>query len=322
MQLKIYFASAEINYRCIHDTPTENWLVSFFYLRRMGSKLRSFLEDAKHGLKRLGINKERSLFLDSGAFSFQNAYGCIPGRSNTDTTELNSYALLKYTLDYLDFIKEYGHYFDIIVEVDVDYIIGVKKTKYLFDRLRSEGHDVRPVWHVPRGEDQWKEECKQYDYHGIEGQTRHKDDPISFYNQMLKFSHEQTSYSKVHGFAMTSVDILYRVPFDSVDSASWMLQAANGTVKTPFGTIAISSRQQTDAETGDILNYATMNTLNKKQFENYAKERGFTINDLKSEWKARAALNTYYYMWMEKQINEYWSKQNAKKVFQEALFAV
>lgn len=322
MPLKIYFASAEINYRCIHDTPTENWLVSFFYLRRMGSKLRPFLEDAKHGLKRLGIDKERSLFLDSGAFSFQNAYGCIPGRSNTDTTELNSYALLKYTLDYLEFIKEYGHYFDIIVEVDVDYIVGVKKTKYLFERLRSEGHDVRPVWHIPRGEDRWKEECQMFDYHGIEGQTRHKDDPVSFYNQMLRFSHNQPIYSKVHGFAMTSLDILYKVPFDSVDSASWMLQAANGTVKTPFGTISISSRQQTDAETGDLLNYANMNELSKKTFENYAKERGFTIEDLKSEWKARAALNTYYYMWMEKEINEHWAQQKGKRVFQKALFTV
>ena len=323
MPLKIYFASAEINYRCIKDTPTENWLVSFFYLRRMPKdRLRHFLDDAKHGLKRLGIDKERSLFLDSGAFSFQNAFGCIPGRTNQDTTELNSYALLKYTLDYLDFIKEWGHYFDIIVEVDVDYILGVKKTRYLFERLRSEGHDVRPVWHIPRGEARWIEECREFDYHGIEGQTRHKDDPISFYNQMLKISHEQKTYSKVHGFAMTSLDLLYKVPFDSVDSASWMLQAANGTVKTPFGTIAISSRQLIEAEIGDSLNYATMNEMNKKQFEHYANDRGFTIDELKSEWKARAALNTYYYVWMEKEINRHWEKQNAKKVFQKALFSV
>lgn len=322
MPLKIYFASAEINYRCIHNTPTKNWLVSFYYLRRLGSKLRPFLDDAKHGLKRLGIDEERSLFLDSGAFSFQNAAGCIDGRSNTDKSELNSYALLKYTLDYLEFIQEYGHYFDIIVEVDVDYIIGVKKTKYLLERLRSAGVDVRPVWHVPRGTERWEEECKQFDYHGIEGQTRHKDDPISFYNQMLKIAHEQPTYSKVHGFAMTGLDILYRVPFDSVDSASWMLQAATGTVKTPFGTIAISSRQVDEAVTGDALNYANLTELNKKQFEHYANERGFTIDELKSEWKARAALNTYYYTWMEKTLNEHWDKMNAKKVYQKSLFKV
>lgn len=320
MPLKLYLASTEINYRCCKNTPTKNWLVSFFYLRRMGSRLIPFLEDAKHGLKRLGINEERSLFLDSGAFSFQNAYGCIPGRSNADTTELNSYALLKYCLEYLEFIKEYGHYFDIIVEVDVDYILGVRKTRYLFDRLRSEGVDVRPVWHIPRGEDQWIEDCKNFDYHGIEGQTRHKDDPISFYNQMLKISHEYNS--KVHGFAMTGIDLLYRIPFDSVDSASWMLQAANGTVKTPFGTIAISSRQTLTAETGDILNYANLNEMNKKQFEHYARDRGFTIEGLQNEWKDRAALNTYYYTWMEKEINNHWDKLNAKKVFQKPLFKV
>lgn len=184
----------------MHSTPTRNWLVSFYYLRRMKKPdLERFLEDAKHGLKRLGINEERSLFLDSGAFSFQNAAGCIAGRSNQDTSELNSYELLKYTLDYIDFIKVYGHYFDIIVEVDVDYVLGVKKTKYLFERMRSEGLDIRPVWHIPRGDDRWEEECKLFDYHGIEGFSRHKDDPISFYNQKLKIAHEQKTYSKVHG---------------------------------------------------------------------------------------------------------------------------
>jgi hypothetical protein len=101
-----------------------------------------------------------------------------------------------------------------------------------------------------------------------------------------------------------------------------MLQAANGTVKTPFGTIAISTRQQTDVETGDLLNYATMNDLSKKQFENYANERGFTIDQLKGEWKARAALNTYYYMWMAKEFNEYWLTQKGKRVFQKTLFTV
>jgi hypothetical protein len=64
---RLYFAACEINYRAINNTPTENWLVSFYYLRKMGNKLHPFLEDAKHGLHRLGIDKERSLFLDSGA---------------------------------------------------------------------------------------------------------------------------------------------------------------------------------------------------------------------------------------------------------------
>jgi hypothetical protein len=225
-------------------------------------------------------------------------------------------------LDYLEFIKEYGHYFDIIVEVDVDYILGVDKTRYLFERLRSEGHDVRPVWHVPRGLIRWEEECKLFDYHCIEGQTRHRDDPISFYNQMLKVSHESFDYSKVHGFALTDLELLYRAPFDSVDSASWMLQAANGTVKTPFGTVGISSRQMEDADTGDLLNYVTMNEMNKRQFEHYANERGFTIDQLKREWKARAELNTFYYMWIEKEINRHWQKINTRKVFQKSLFKV
>jgi len=317
---RLFLASTEINYRCCKDTPTKHWLVSFYYLRRMPkSKLEAFLHDAKYGLKRLGINEERILFLDSGAFSFQNAAGCIAGRSNKDTSELNTYALLQYTLDYIDFIKEYGHYFSVIAEVDVDYVIGPRKTKYLFDKLRETSDKVIPVWHIPRGDARWEEECN-YSYHGIEGQSRHKDDPISFYNQKMEISHAKKS--KVHAFAMTDLELLKRVPIDSVDSASWMLQAANGTVKTPFGTITISNRALENAEVGDVMNYASLNSLQKAEFDDYVRRHGFTVEELKHEWKARAALNTYYYNWMEDQINAQWSHLNAKKVYQKNIFTV
>jgi hypothetical protein len=285
-------------------------------------RLHLFLEDAKHGLKRLikDCNEERTLFLDSGAFSFQNAFGCIDGRNNNDKSELNGYALMKYALDYLEFIKKYGHYFDIIVEVDVDYIIGTKKTRYMFDRMRSDGVDIRPVWHIPRGDSWWEKDSGNYNYIGIEGQTRHRDDPISFYNQKMKIAHENNC--RVHGFAMTDFGVLERVPFDSVDSASWMLQAANGTVKTPFGTIAISDRSIMTGEVGDVLNYGSLNKLQKSEFEAYVTKHGFTVENLKKEWKDRAALNTYYYGWMESKINQKWAHLNAKKVYQRPLFSV
>jgi hypothetical protein len=283
----------------------------------MGSKLKPFLEDAKHGLKRLGIDEERTLFLDSGAFSFQNAAGCIAGRSNKDTSELNTTALLKYMLDYMEFMQEYKDYFEIMVEVDVDYIIGFEKTRYMLERMRSEGLDLRPVWHIPRGTEQWEADCKRFDYHGIEGQTRHKDDPASFYNQMIGIAHSHKS--KIHGFAMTSEKLLYQIPFDSVDSASWMLQAANGTVKTPYGTVTISDRAQSNAEVGDELNYFTMKPAIKKGFEDYVTSKGFTIKGLIEQWKDRAALNTYYYAHIEDEVNKYWEAQS-KKVFQKRLF--
>jgi hypothetical protein len=287
----------------------------------MGPKLRPFLDDAKYGLrKRFGMDQDRKLFLDSGAFSFQNAAGCIAGRSNQDVTELNTYDLLRYSLDYIEFIKEFKHYFDIMVEVDVDYVIGVEKTKYLFDRLRDEGRDVRPVWHVPRGNEQWERECANFDYHGIEGFSRHKDDPVSFYNQMLKVSHEQQNYSKVHGFAFTSEQLLYQIPFDSVDSASWMLTAANGVVKTPYGSIAISSKQQTNVEIGDNLNYYNLKPQHKKVFDDYVKGLGFTPEKLATEWKDRAALNTYFYTWMEDEVNKHWGIDRSKKVYQKPIF--
>jgi len=322
-EFKLFIASCEINYRCCKNTPTKNWLVSFYYLRKMPrERLEAFLKDAKYGLSRIipGCDETRTLFLDSGAFSFQNAFGCIDGRNNNDKSELTTYALMTYMLDYLEFVKQYGHYFDIIVEVDVDYIIGSKKTRYMFDRMRQDGVDIRPVWHIPKGDAWWEKDSKTFNYMGIEGQTRHRDDPISFYNQKMKIAHENDC--RIHGFAMTDFGVLDRVPFDSVDSASWMLQAANGTVKTPFGTIAISDRSIMNGEIGDVLNYASLNTLQKAEFSDYVTKHGFTVDGLKHEWKDRAALNTYYYSWMEDKINRKWSYLNSAKVYQRPLFTV
>ncbi len=318
MEFKMFMASSEINARALKDTQTENWLCSFYYLRKMGDKLVPFLEDAKYGLqRRFGIDKERTLFLDSGAFSFQNAHGCIPGRTNKDKSELNTTALLKYCLDYLEFIQEFGHYFNIIVEVDVDYIIGARKTRYMFERMRDEGVDIRPVWHIPRGIDWWEEDCQKFDYVGIEGQTRHRDDPVSFYNQMIRLAHKHKS--KVHGFAMSAEKLLYQIPFDSVDSASWMISAANGSVKTPFGSVVISDRAEEVAEVGDNTNYFSMDSVHKKEFEEYVSSKGFTIEGLTNEWKDRARLNTHYYTWLEDEVNKYWEKES-KKVYQGNLF--
>ena len=48
MPLKIYFASAEINYRCIKDTPTENWLVSHFTSENVHDRLSILPDDAAY----------------------------------------------------------------------------------------------------------------------------------------------------------------------------------------------------------------------------------------------------------------------------------
>ena len=320
----MFFASAEINYRAIKDTPTKNWLVSFYYLKgKSHQDIEDFLYDAKYGLKRLGINEERTLFLDSGAFSFQNAAGFIKGRSNQDKSGLSTNDLLIYAHEFFDFIRVYGHWFDIIAEIDVDYIIGIHKTKYLRELLwRTHDEVLRKnilsVWHIPRGEKRWIEHLQDRDYVCIEGHSRHQDDPISFYNQFLAPAHDKGV--KVHGFAFTHLGILERVPFDSVDSASWMLQAANGTVKTPWGTVAISANQL-QAELGNLLHWNTLQGRDKRIIESYIRSCGFTPQQLIEHWLPRAALNCHYYMWLEDRINKIWSKEAlTQKVYQKSLF--
>ena len=101
-----------------------------------------------------------------------------------------------YTLAYADFIKKTDKpnvqgYF----EMDIDNRIGFKNVLKLRRILEEFTDKIIPVWHKNRGFKKYRKMCRNYNYVSI--------------SCLPKF-------------------ILNHVPFDSVDSASWMFSAVNG----------------------------------------------------------------------------------------------
>lgn len=153
------------------------------------------------------IHKCRNFILDSGVFTMINS-----GKQ---------FNLDRYVDEYADFIKKYK--IRQYVELDVDQIIGVKKTRELRARLEERvGWRSIPVWHTIRGKESFIQDCKDYDYialgyfltEGLKSNVTEK-----YAKAFVDKAHEHNC--RIHGLGFTKCEHLKNIPFDSVDSSTW-----------------------------------------------------------------------------------------------------
>lgn len=202
--MKIFLAGSE--FQCLLDyvenNPIKpiNHLFSYFYIRK--PKLKTQYLNFKA--------KSERILIDSGAHTFHTA-------KNENFYE--------YTKSYADFIKEtdtgnvVGYF-----EMDIDNRIGYKKVLKLRKIIEEATDKVIPVWHKNRGFKNFEKMCRNYNYvsisclpiEGIPDRDLHK---------FVKVAHDNDC--RIHGLGGTRKYILDNVPFDSVDSASWLFSAAN-----------------------------------------------------------------------------------------------
>ena len=172
-------------------------LMSYYYIQAAEREpLAEFIRD----------NSELVL-VDSGAHSFQ--FGV-----KTDWEE--------YTMRYSKFIKEfdrenvYGYF-----EMDIENIIGYEKVLQLRKILEDVSDKIIPVWHPLRGIEDYERMCQKYSgkviaIGGFKGSDIRDDQYLSFLKTARKYK------CKVHCLGMTRADVLDKVPFDTVDSRTWV----------------------------------------------------------------------------------------------------
>jgi hypothetical protein len=101
---------------------------------------------------------------------------------------------------------------------------------------------------------------------------------------------------KVHGFGMTSFQLLQDFPFASGDSTGWIMCSANGNIYTDVGPVEISEKRINSPShlfnQGDITNI-------KNKIESY----GFTLEQLSRDYKARDCYNLKYVHEKSKTLN-------------------
>lgn len=178
-------------------------LMSYFYIKN------------KTALAKMIRDNSECILIDSGAHSFQKG-------KKVDWVD--------YTKKYAQFIKEFDKpnvigYF----EMDVDNIIGYDKVLELRKILESVSSKIIPVWHKNRGIEEFKKMCHDYQNKVI-AITGFKNEDIKDEQYLMFLKYAKKYNCKVHCLGMTRKKVLDKVPFDYVDSSSWVQSTVFGRI--------------------------------------------------------------------------------------------
>lgn len=230
-----------------------------------------------------------TMFLDSGAFS-----------AWTKNTEVNIF-------DYIDFIKKHEKYIDYYANLDVIGLGGKmpdeETARLTLDNqklMESHGLNPLPVYHLHEPYDYLDYYVKNYDYIclGIAGALPGKLNEWVANSFGRHICDKKTGLPKVkvHGFAVTSLEIITKYPFYSIDSTSWITVGRNGKILVPQFNykknqwdytknaykISVSTLSPDKSKFNDHIESGRTQT-SKNQVLKYVHAKGFKLG--KSEFK-------------------------------------
>lgn len=200
------------------------------------------------------IELAENVLVDSGAHTFQK---------HSDSMDWDAY-----THEYGQWIQEHDEdkmagYF----EMDIDNIIGYDRVRELREILYGYTDKVIPVWHWSRGPEGFEEMCIEASQHSHVVSFSGVADTVSIDEMrwMLKTAWEHGC--KLHALGITSKRIIDTVPFDYVDSSSWLME-------TMFGRIGGNDIRRVKQMDGVIARMSSHELWQRKQQFYYDKWRG------------------------------------------------
>ncbi len=227
---------------------------------------------------------EVSVFLDSGAFS---------AFTKNVTIDIQ---------EYIKFIKE--HRESITVYSNLDVIGDAEASLRNQEIMEDAGLSPIPCFH--RGED-WKyleHYVEEYNYIALGGVAQGKDKGqlISWFNECWDIICDQPDRmprTKVHGFAVTALDHMFRYPWFSVDSTSWVLTGRFGSIFVPSfrdgkyiydkdtWKIVVSNRSPGQKD-DDSLHFNRLGRSGQKIVLDYIESKGYKLgrSEFRKEKKA------------------------------------
>ena len=223
-------------------------------------------------------NQVVDLFLDSGAYS-----------ASTQGITIN--------LDeYIDFIKSHEKHLAVYANLDV---IGDPVATLKNQRIMEEaGLCPLPCFHFGEDFRYLHYYMENYDYIAMGGMVGRKSRDLSSWLDkcfnLLCDNSDRVPKIKVHGYGMTSILLMIRYPWYSVDSTSWVVQSRLGDILIPRADkngeliyddrslkISISNRSPNMNTKDD--HYKTLSPHVKAHVDRYIKNKGYVIG--KSSFK-------------------------------------
>lgn len=236
--------------------------------------------------------KGDKIFLDSGAFSAYTLGVEIPIAQYCDYIKRN-----------LDIIRVD----DGIVMASVMDGIGDPQLTYE-NQLEMERQGVRPLPCFHAGEDERYLEwyVQNYDYITLGGMVGASPKQLMIWLDRMWDRYlvdgSGNPRIKVHGFGITSIQIMERYPWWSCDSSSWIQSAAFGSIITPqHGPISVSEKSPSKHDAGQHLE--TLTPIEKQRILGLLEKQGFTYERLSTVYESRAAYNLWAFTEINKQID-------------------
>jgi len=216
------------------------------------------------------------LFLDSGAFS---------AKSQGLSIDIDAY---------IAFIKEHEHLLTVYANLDVigNPIASARNLK----KMEAAGLKPLPVFHHGSDPDEFLVPLlEKYDYICLGGLVKTSDLVLYLDRIWSNYLVDSTGLPKVkvHAFGMTSLPLMLRYPWYSVDSTSWVLTGRLGSIMIPrykggewvydenSWKIAVSNRSPNQKDAGKHI--TTLTPVEKSIFMNYIHEKGFVLGKSRFE---------------------------------------
>lgn len=236
-----------------------------------------------------------NLIIDSGAFS-----------AHTRDAEVD---VDKY-IEYLNEIDD-----DVFVCAQVDKIPGKfrqpksrqdleeapelswKNYLYMRDKLKSP-EKLLPIFH--QGEDykwlhnilEWRgPNGEKVEYMGISpANDQPVKEKIKFIEKCFNIIKKSSNPNiKTHAFGMTSLYVLEMYPFTSADSTSWLLNGANGSIMTKYGSVTVSAKSSHLP-----THIRKMPKAAQQEIQKYVESKGYDMQSLSESYVERIKFNIDY----------------------------
>lgn len=211
-------------------------LVSYWYLRDKANQENVLSKLSE--LKEMGVNT----MLDSGAFSILNAWdrmrgktglhqGFEPSKEAMDVVKSGKSGVEDFYNEYVEFLKEYGKVFDIVVEMDLQTIVGDDKVDEWRKELCSVHNGTMFVWHGESNDilDDW---VKRTSFIGVSGTKRGRDTHERM--RASRYIRDKRDDVWIHWFGFSDFNELPQLVrsrvINSGDSTSWVSGEKYGAV--------------------------------------------------------------------------------------------
>jgi hypothetical protein len=234
------------------------------------------------------------VFLDSGAFS-----------ANSLGVDIDLKGYCDYIKRNLDIIRvEDG----VVMASVLDGIGDPKKTWENQIAMEQAGAKPLPCFHFGEDERYLEWYVQRYPYITIGGMVRTSaEDVMQWLDRIWDrylLDGSGRPRLKVHAFGVTTISLMERYPWWSVDSSSWIQAASFGSVYTlEHGPVAVSALSPSRHDAGRHM--SNLAELQRQQIEHELNAEGFCYDRLSTVYQSRAAYNMLGYMKLNVELNKH-----------------